>query len=237
MKHALAIAVALALVGACMSDAAARGSRGAGGARVSRPSTGMPRPSGGISRPPGGGGFNLSNDMRPVPRPGSPGAGGAGGVQRPPGTGAGGIQRPPAGPGGRPPLTRPPGAPPPVRPPRPPPPNWNWNGGAIWYPAPIYWGGGFWGPWAFGVTTAVVFGSIVDEETHETVSSYEVAKDSPGAKVLAAYELTQTPCGPAGLVVIHGPDNAPVCATPNSSVAAGDYYLDVSNLTLYSKPA
>ncbi len=270
MKRVLAIAIALALAGACISDAGARGGgRGGGrvGGGVSRPSGGVSRPSGGVSRPsgaisgaPGGGGFNLSNDMRPVARPGAPGAGGiagpggvqrpgsagggiqrppngAGGIQQRPGGGGGGIQRPPPGTGGRPPLTRPPGAPPPVPPPRPPPPNWHWNGGAIWVPAPIYWGGGFWGPWAFGVTTAIAFGSIVDNETHETVTSYEVTKDSPGAKVLEAYELTQTPCGPPGLVVIHGPDNAPVCAQPNSSVAAGDYYLDVSNLTLYSKPA
>lgn len=196
--------------------------------------------------------------MRPVPRPGAGGGGiagpggisgpGAGAIQRPPNGGLqrpgggtrppGTVQRPPAGAGGtRPPLTRPPGARPPVPPPRPPGPAWGWNGGIAWYPAPIYWGGGFWGPWAIGVSSAVLFGSIVDEHTHETVTSYEVSTDSPGAKTLAAYELTQKPCGEPNLVVIYGPDNSVVCAAPNTTVAAGTYYLDVSNLTIYSKSA
>lgn len=99
----------------------------------------------------------------------------------------------------------------------------------------MYWGGGFWGPWAVGVGTAVLFGEIVDEEDGEKEQSYQVAPDSPGAKVLSAYALTQVPCGNEGLVVIHGPNNSVVCANPNSTIAAGQYVLDQANLTLSSK--
>jgi hypothetical protein len=49
--------------------------------------------------------------------------------------------------------------------------------------------------------------------------------------------LTQTHCGPPGMVVIHGPNNSVVCAKPNTRVAAGDYELDVENLTITSKSA
>src|SRR5580658_3891753 len=31
--------------------------------------------------------------------------------------------------------------------------NWGWNHGRAWYPAPIYWGGGFWGPFGLGALT------------------------------------------------------------------------------------
>jgi hypothetical protein len=76
---------------------------------------------------------------------------------------------------------------------------------------------------------------VSDEETKETATSYEVQPDSPGAKVLAAYNLTQTKCGPSGLVVIYGPENSVVCASPNGTVAAGEYDLNVDNLTIYSR--
>jgi hypothetical protein len=111
-------------------------------------------------------------------------------------------------------------------------PVWHWNAGVAWYPAPIYYGGGFWGPWAIGAATAVAFGTIY--YNNQTITSYQVESSSPGAKLLAGYHLTQVPCGPPGLVVIHGPNNSAICAKPTSIVAAGAYDVDPSNLTIVS---
>jgi hypothetical protein len=111
-------------------------------------------------------------------------------------------------------------------------PAWGWNTGVAWYPAPNYWGGGFWGPWALGVATAAAWGTVVYEG--QTMQSYQVQSDTPGAKLLASYKLTQTPCGPPGLVVIYGPDKSAICARPNNMVSAGAYNVDASNLTIVS---
>ena len=75
---------------------------------------------------------------------------------------------------------------------------YGWNGGMAWAPAPYYWGGGFWGAMAIGVTSAAVYGAIVDEDTHVTYNSYEVQAGTPGETFLTSYQLTQTQCGPAG---------------------------------------
>jgi hypothetical protein len=116
-------------------------------------------------------------------------------------------------------------------------PAWGWNGGVAWYPAPYYWGGGFWGPFAVGVASAAVFGSIV-AANNVTYTSYQVQTESAGAKLLTSYQLTQTPCGPPDLVVIYGPNNSVICAHPNNLVAAGNYSVNESNLTIVSeKPA
>ncbi len=113
-------------------------------------------------------------------------------------------------------------------------PAWGWNRGVAWYPAPNYWGGGFWGAWAIGATTAIIYGSIVNSTTHQTVTSYQVAPDSPGATLLQNYSLTQTQCGPPNLVVIYGPNDSVICAVPNNLVTAGQYTLDTSNLSIVS---
>jgi hypothetical protein len=97
---------------------------------------------------------------------------------------------------------------------------WGWNGGDTWVGFDGYWGNGFWGPLAYGLGAA----------------SYLVAPGSPGAKLLQAYELTQTPCGPPGLVEIYGPDGSEICAFPNALVAPGQYYIDPDTLTLYAGP-
>jgi hypothetical protein len=110
---------------------------------------------------------------------------------------------------------------------------WGWNGGYAWYPAPSYWGGGFWGPFAVGAATAVVFGSIAYD--NQTYQSYQVQQSSAGAKLLSAYQLTQVPCEPSGLVVIFGPNNSVICAKPNQYVAAGNYSINSSTLTLVSE--
>lgn len=115
-------------------------------------------------------------------------------------------------------------------------PAWGWNGGFAWYPAPYYWGGGFWGPFAVGAVTAAAFGTVVYNNT--TYTSYQAEPSSPGAKLLSSYKLTQTPCGPPGLVVIYGPSNSVICARPNQLVAAGNYSVNSSTLTIVSeKPA
>jgi hypothetical protein len=111
--------------------------------------------------------------------------------------------------------------------------SWGWNGGYAWYPAPYYWGGGFWGPFAVGAATAVVFGTIAYE--NQTYHSYQVQPQSAGAKLLSAYNLTQAQCGASGLVVIFGPNNSVICAHPNNLVAAGNYSIDSSTLTLVSQ--
>ena len=123
-----------------------------------------------------------------------------------------------------------------VRNPHRPPHNWEWNHGVVWVAAPIYWGGGFWGPWAVAaLSTAVLFGTIVDYDNQVIYPSYQVQYDSPGAQLLADYGLQQTPCGPPDLVVIWGPGNAVICAYPNASVAAGNYEVDPATLTLTSE--
>ena len=111
---------------------------------------------------------------------------------------------------------------------------WGWNSGVAWYPVPIYWGGGFWGPYAVGAASAAVYGSYVNA-ANQSEYSYQVQPDSPGAKLLASYNLTQTPCGPPNLVVIYGPNGSAICAQPNNLVSAGNYSVDSTKLTIVSE--
>jgi hypothetical protein len=108
---------------------------------------------------------------------------------------------------------------------------YGWNGGMMWAPAYGYYGGGFWGAMAIGVTSAAVFGAIVDEEG-DTYNSYTVQEGTPGATFLSTYNLTQVKCGPPGLVVVYGPENSVVCATPNEYVGEGQFRLDTVTLDL-----
>jgi len=109
--------------------------------------------------------------------------------------------------------------------------QWGWNRGVAWTPAYSYWGGGFWGPFAFDLIAAA-FGSY--DENNQVYDSYQVLPDSPGADLLANYQLTQTPCGPPNLVVIWGPDNSVICAFPNDLVGPGEYDVDPTTLSLVS---
>ena len=116
-------------------------------------------------------------------------------------------------------------------------PAWGWNGGYAWYAAPYYWGGGFWGAFAVGVTSAAAYGAVV-AANDQSYPSYQVTPESPGAKLLESYQLTQTPCGQPNLVVIYGPNNSVICAQANALVAAGNYSVDSQTLTIVSeKPA
>jgi hypothetical protein len=40
----------------------------------------------------------------------------------------------------------------------------------VWAPVPTYWGGGFWGSLAIGVTSAAVFGSIAASSNNTNVT-------------------------------------------------------------------
>jgi hypothetical protein len=114
--------------------------------------------------------------------------------------------------------------------------SWYWNNGYPWTPSYNYWGGGFWGGWAFAaIASAIVYGAIVDANSQYYYPSYQVQPSSPGAQLLQSYELQQTPCGPAGLVVIWGPNNSVICAYPNAIVSAGNYQLDPTTLTIVSQ--
>jgi hypothetical protein len=114
--------------------------------------------------------------------------------------------------------------------------GWGWNRGIHWYPAPIYWGGGFWGPFGFsGLGAGLLFGSIIDYQDQAIYPSYQIEPSSPGAELLQNYGLQQTECGPPNLVVIWGPDNSVICAYPNDLVGAGNYELDPTTLTIVSQ--
>jgi hypothetical protein len=113
-------------------------------------------------------------------------------------------------------------------------PNYGWNGGVVWAPVPYYWGGGFWGPWAWGVTSVYVYGEIHDEEEDVTYNSYQVQPGTPGETFLNSYQLVQVPCGPPNLVVVYGPEQSVICATPNQYVGVGEYQLDTTSLSLIS---
>jgi hypothetical protein len=112
-------------------------------------------------------------------------------------------------------------------------PAWGWNHGAVWTPYPSYWGGGFWGAFAVGATTAAVMGAVVN--SNQTYTSYQVQQSSPGATLLSNYGLQQVQCGSPNLVVIYGPNNGVICANPNGQVAAGNYAVNENNLTLQSQ--
>lgn len=82
------------------------------------------------------------------------------------------------------------------------------------------------------MTSAVVFGEIVDEEHDVTYNSYQVQPGTPGESFLTTYQLTQVKCGPSGLVVVYGPENSVICAQPNGYVGEGSYRLDTVTLDL-----
>jgi hypothetical protein len=111
--------------------------------------------------------------------------------------------------------------------------QYGWNNGVAWRPAPTYWGGGFWGPFALAdLSASVLFGSVLDAENNVYYPSYQIESDTPGYDILNDYGLQQVECGPPGLVEIWGPDDSVVCADPNDEVAAGNYEVDPATFTL-----
>ena len=120
-----------------------------------------------------------------------------------------------------------------VRNPRAPQGRYGWNRGVAWQPAPTFWGGGFWGPFAVAdFAGAVLFGSIVDDRDGYVYDSYQVEPDTPGADLLGDYGLQQTQCGSPNLVDIWGPNGSVICALPNDQVGPGEYEVDPTTLEL-----
>jgi len=237
MKYLCVLAAILIALAPAVSSAG-RGGGGRGGGGGARMGGGA-RPSGGGARPSGGGGFNFSRDTGRAPstRPSQPGNGNRGGnVNNGNRNNNGNINngnrnnnninngnRTNINVSGNTVIRNPVYV------------NnaaWGWNHGVAWRPAYGYWGGGFWGAMAIGVTSAAVFGTIA--YNNRTYTSYQVQASSPGATFLSNYQLTQVQCGPAGLVVVYGPENSVICANPNNLVAAGNYQLSTDTLTLTS---
>jgi hypothetical protein len=103
---------------------------------------------------------------------------------------------------------------------------WGWNAGRVWVAQPGYWGGGFWGAFALGVT---IGGADYAGGYYAAQSGY------PGYQLLANYGLQQTDCDQPNLVDIYGPDGSEICAYPNDMVAPGAYNVDPATLTLVSQ--
>ena len=118
-------------------------------------------------------------------------------------------------------------------------PAWGWNGGARWYPRYNYWGGGFWGAFAIGAVTGGIIGATTSGNNGDTYvenNYYRVEQGTPGYKLLADYQLTQTRCDDINnLVVINGPENSRICAFPNDIVQVGFYSIDVDTLSLIAE--
>jgi hypothetical protein len=110
---------------------------------------------------------------------------------------------------------------------------WGWNAGNAWTGYSDYWGDGFWGPFALGSLA----GAFVVASGESSEPYYQVTADSPGAQLLANYDLRQTPCGSPDLVVLDGPNSGTICAYPNGTVSPGTYDVGESTLSLTSGPA
>jgi len=112
--------------------------------------------------------------------------------------------------------------------------NWWWNGNRPWYPTPRYWGGGFWGNLAIGLSSAAVAGAVAGSIANANNNpQVVVVNNSPGGQLLSSYELVQVPCSTsANLVVIAGPSDSVICARPTAAVPAGFYTVDTANLAL-----
>jgi hypothetical protein len=89
-----------------------------------------------------------------------------------------------------------------------------------------YWGGGFWGPFAFFTLAA---GTALWNQTRFV----EPGWGSPGWWLFQNYGLTPARCGPQNLVYIYGPNDSVMCAYPNMYVPPGFYYVDPGTLQLY----
>ncbi|WP_460194287.1 hypothetical protein [Thermosynechococcus sp. FA-CM-4201] len=111
--------------------------------------------------------------------------------------------------------------------------SWWWNGTRPWYPTPNYWGGGFWGNLAIGLTSAAVAGAIAGSIANNNSPQVVVVSNSPGGQLLSSYKLVQVPCTNASdVVVILGPADSVICAQPTAAVPAGVYTINVANLAL-----
>ena len=112
---------------------------------------------------------------------------------------------------------------------------YGWNHGVAWAPAYGYYGGGFWGAMAIGVTSAAVSPRYTARSFRQTIRRTRRIKFSravPDPRCSRTISCSKSQCGPPGLVVIYGPDNSVICANPNNLVAAGNYDLNTETLSL-----
>jgi hypothetical protein len=108
---------------------------------------------------------------------------------------------------------------------------WGWNGGRVWAPNNLYWGGGFWAATAItaGVTSAIV-------NANNSPTYVVIEPNTPGYTLFDSYGLSQVECIENGdQVYIYGPEDSLICANPNSIVSAGYYEVNTDDLTLIAR--
>jgi len=84
--------------------------------------------------------------------------------------------------------------------------------------------------------TYILGSAKIDGLTANSSSCHSIRSPlpSPGAQLLANYDLGQTPCGSSDLVVLYGTNSGTICAYPNAIVGPGNYRIDESSLTITS---
>ena len=116
--------------------------------------------------------------------------------------------------------------------------SWGWHGGSPWYPNNTFWGGGFWGPFAVGTVVGGLTGALITsaaQNNNNRGDTYIIVKQgTPGYNLLDSYGLRQTRCTD-DVIVIYGPENSVICATPTSRIPAGTYDTDTETLTLIAR--
>jgi hypothetical protein len=114
--------------------------------------------------------------------------------------------------------------------------SWGWHGGSPWYPNRTYWGGGFWGPFAAGAVVGGITGSLITAAANQNNNTVIVVQQgTPGYNLLDSYGLKQTNRCDETVVIIYGPENSIICATPNTIVRAGRYDIDAEKLILIER--
>ena len=111
--------------------------------------------------------------------------------------------------------------------------SWGWNNGRPWSPNYNYWGGGFWGSFAAGAAVTGLTAAAINASNDDSPEYIVIQEGSPGNTLFSSYGLVQVQCVEGGnLVFIYGPQDSLICATPNSSVVAGFYDVNPTDMTL-----
>ena len=111
--------------------------------------------------------------------------------------------------------------------------SWGWNNGRPWSPNYNYWGGGFWGSFAAGAAVTGLTAAAINAANDDSPEYIVIQEGSPGNTLFSSYGLVQVQCVEGGnLVFIYGPQDSLICATPNSSVVAGFYDVNPTDMTL-----
>ena len=111
--------------------------------------------------------------------------------------------------------------------------SWGWNNGRPWSPNYNYWGGGFWGSFAAGAAVTGLTAAAINAANDDSPEYIVIQEGSPGNTLFSSYGLVQVQCVEGNnLVFIYGPQDSLICATPNSSVIAGYYDVNPTDMTL-----